>query len=764
MIGNFPADDAVATDSQYEPKTGESSAWLGMIAESERAFQDYHKVCDHIDKLYASLDNLSAFARDREFQLFWANIQVIGPSIYARPPVPVVVPKFKDRRPLYRVSSELLERSTVVAFDLADINSTMLMIRDDLAVNARGAGWVRYDTKKGEKICPEWVARQDFLHEAARCWQEVGWVARRSWMTRDELRVRFQPHSGNAYLEVSMQTMKEDRDKGGATHQQKAAVWELWSKTEDKVVWVAEGCDRNLDEGKPHLNLEGFFPCPKPAYATTQRGGLIPVPDMLFYKDQLKEIDDLTSRIHALSKSLIVRGFYPAGAGEIADAIEAALKKTDDRSVLIPISNFAAFGDGGDTIIWLPLEVIANTISQCILIRRQIIEDVYQIGGISDVQRGETDPNETLGAQELKQMNGAVRVRDKQNELVRIARDMVRIAAEIMAENFAQKTLIDMSQMEIPSNADIAKQVKPLEEQARAIAAQIKQAQRDPQMMAQAQQDPEAAQQMLQQAQSQVQEIMQQVAKLQEQPTIEDVMKFLRDQKIRPFVLDIETDSTIQPDEQAEKAARTEFVTALGGMLNQFLPIAQVMPTASPLIGSILKFALAPFRAGRELEGQIDEAVEQMSAQASQPQPNPEAEKMQAEQQLEQSRQQFEMQKFQAEQEAKAQELQMKAQIEETKLRADVELKSMDAQAKQQENQFKLQQMQVQSHNDNQKHQQDMQKGQLEIAKLELTIAAQQQQAQIAAAAKAQDASMRETAAERNEDRAERAFERESAD
>jgi len=757
MIGNYVSgDDAVAFEGQYEPKTGESAAWLGMIEEAERTFQDYHKTADHIDKLYASLDNLSAFARDREFQLFWANIQVIGPSIYARPPVPVVVPRFKDRRPLYRVASELLERSTVVGFELADINSTMLMIRDDLAVNARGAGWVRYDTKKFEKICPEWVDRKDFLHEPARCWQEVGWVARRAWMTRDEIRERFQKHSGNAYLDVSMQTMKEDRDNGSATHQQKGAVWEIWSKTEDKTVWVAQGADVNLDEGKPHLTLEGFFPCPKPAYATTQRGSLIPVPDMLFYKDQLKEIDDLTSRIHALSKSLIVRGFYPAGAGEIADAIEAALKKTDDRSVLIPISNFAAFGNGGETIIWLPLEVIANTIQTCILIRRQIIEDVYQIGGISDVQRGESDPNETLGAQELKQMNGAVRVRDKQNELVRVARDMVRICAEIMAENFNQKTLLEMSQMEIPTDAEIRKQVKPLEDQAKQISAQIQQVQSDPRIMQQAQQDPEQAEQMLQQAQGQVQQIMEQIEKLQATPTIEQVMKFLRDQKTRPFVLDIETDSTIQPDEQREKQARTEFVTALGGMLNQFLPVVQVMPQASPLVGSILKFALAPFRAGRELEGQIDEAVEQMAAQAQQPQPNPEAEAMQAKAQAEQQKMQFDMQMKQADAQIKQQEFEQEQQAREREWQYDREMKTLEYEAK-------LAQTDVDMRAQAQKHTQDVTLKNLDIRKAELQIAAQEQQARINAASKAQDASMRERAAESNESRAERAFERESA-
>ena len=73
-------------------------------------------------------------ARDREFQMFWANCEVIKPSIYAKPPVPVVVAKFKDRRPVYQPAAELMERCCVVAFDLAHINDLMLQIRDDVAI------------------------------------------------------------------------------------------------------------------------------------------------------------------------------------------------------------------------------------------------------------------------------------------------------------------------------------------------------------------------------------------------------------------------------------------------------------------------------------------------------------------------------------------------------------------------------------------------------------------------------------------------------
>ena len=86
-------------------------------------------------------------------------------------------------------------------------------------------------------------------------------------------------------------------------------------------IWVAHGCEHILDEDDPHLELREFFPCPKPAYGTVQRGSLVPVPDVLQYRDQLEELNLLTGRIHALSDALEVKGFYPAGGGEIADAI-----------------------------------------------------------------------------------------------------------------------------------------------------------------------------------------------------------------------------------------------------------------------------------------------------------------------------------------------------------------------------------------------------------------------------------------------------------
>lgn len=754
-------------DEDYEPSVEpkSSKAWLNILRDAEKVFEDYQRRADKIDKLYADLGHLAQATREREFALFWSNIQVLGPSIYSRPPVPVVVPKFKDRRPLYRVASELLERSTNVAFDLTDIDSVMLLLRDDLTILGRGVAWVRYETKQDsetatERVCIEHVDRKDFLHDPSRKWSECGWVAKRSWLTKAEMRKRFQKTSGKAYQDAEYAVQKEDRDNGGADNRRKAGVWEVWSKDEKRVVWVAEGCDKLLDEGEPHLKLEGFFPCPKPAYATVQRRSLIPVPDMVYYKDQLEEINELTGRIHAISQSLRVRGFYPAGTGEIGDAIEAALKSNDERSVVIPISNWAAFGGASpkDTIVWMPIKEIAEVVAGLVELRRQVIDDVYQIMGLSDIMRGSTEKDETLGAQQLKAQFGSVRIRDKQSELVRIARDCVRISAEIMAENFNSKTLLEMSQMGIPSNADIKRQVGELKQQMEAITAQVEQAQQDPQIMQQAQQDPEQAQQMLQQAQGQIEQLGQQGQKLQEQPTVEKIMDFLRDQRIRPFVLDIETDSTIAPDEQAEKESRTEFVTALGGMIQQFAPMIQMMPQAAPLFGEVLKFALAPFRAGRELEGKIDEAIDQMAAQASQPQPNPEAEAMKAEQAMEEKRLQFEMQKTQAEGQARMQETQMKAHIEQQKAEADREAKQIEAQGKQQESQAKLQMISAQMQRDERKGALEMQKLQMEIEAKQAELQMKAQAAEIDQAVQIQNAEIQASSAAQQADQSERSF------
>jgi hypothetical protein len=737
------ADDDQALDEEREDNPKSSRYWLAQIEDAEKVYEDWQKKADNLDKLYANLSRLAGDNRDRQFQMFWANIQVLGPSIYSRPPIPVVTPRFKDRKPVPRMASELLERSTVVSFDHPrySIDAVMRLVRDDLTILARGAAWVRYETKDGQRVCIEHADRKDFLTQAARIWEETDWVAKRSWLTEEKMEARFKETSGEAYEEAAYELRKDDNNDDDG--QEKAGVWEIWCKSENKVFWVTDGVDVVLDEGEPHLDLEGFFPCPRPAYSTVQRRSLVPVPDMLFYKDQLEEINELTARIGALSDSLQVRGFYPAGAGEIGDAIEAAIKSTVNNQVLVPISNWAMVGSGGvkDMIVWLPIDQIATTVVQLVELRKQLIADVYEITGLSDIMRGSTDANETLGAQELKSQYGSVRIRDRQNELARFARDLVRITAEIMAENFSSKTLLDMSQLDIQTDADIAAQIKPLEGQIKAIIAQVEQAKSNPQMMQQAQQNPDAAKQLLQQAQQQAEGLKKQIDKLNETATVEKVMKLLRDQRVRPFVLDIETDSTIAPDENAQKQRATEFVTAVGGYMGQVIPMVQQVPQAAKLAAETLKYVASQFRAGRQLEAVIEEFADDMALLAQQPKPpDPAAAKgaaeaeaakqgmqveqarFQQEQQAAQQAAQLSEQVAQAEQQRKDAEAQANQQREEQRLQYDMQCKEQDEQRKAAELDAKLAQMGADDARKVQEHMQKLDLGALAIEKLRLEI------------------------------------------
>lgn len=651
-----------------------ATPWLELITDAEKAFKTYQEKCDRIEKLYADLTKLAGDAREREFQIFWANLGVLLPSIYARPPVPVVTARFKDRKEIVRHASEMLERTLVTSFDIEDIHSTMKLIRDDVGLCARGAMWLRLESDdNGERVKFDHVDRRDFLHDPARKWMEVGWVARRSWLTREKMRERFEAASGDTYLKAEFKernTSKEDEFKG----EKKAAVWELWSREKNIVVWVTPEVEDVLDRQEPFLELQDFFPCPKPAYGTVKPGSLKPVPDMLYYKDQIEEINELTARISALSEALRVKGFYAGGNGDLADTIERALKSQSNNAIMIPVPNFAALGGAklADAIVWLPLEVVAQTVLQLIQLRRQIIDDVFQITGISDIMRGSTDANETLGAQQLKSQFGAIRIRDRQEEMIRIARDATRIAGEIIAENFQPQTVLAMSQY------DKAPPAEAIQRQIAQIQQQVIGATQNPAIVQQAQQNPEAAQQALQQAQEQVQT-------LQNTVTLEQVFEFLQDERMRPFVLDIETDSTIQPDENAQKQRVTEFLGALAQALAQLAPMVQAQPESAPFAAEVLKFAVAPFRAGRELQSAIDEFTEQVKKVAAQPQPNVQEEVARIEAQTKGQLAQAEIRAKQAELGFKEIELDLKiaesgnkAEIDQLKLEIDKDRQELE--------------------------------------------------------------------------------------
>lgn len=167
--------------------------------------------------------------------------------------------------------------------------------------------------------------------------------------------------------------------------------------------------------------------------------------------------------------------------------------------------------------------------------------------------------------------------------------------------------------------------------------------------------------------------------------TIDAVVKLLRDDRMRGFRIDIETDSLVEADQNAEKANANELVTALGTFFKEFGPVVQAQPPLAPMVSQLLCFALRRYKVGAQLEEVVEKSMAEVAQRLENPappQPDPtEQAKIQQAQikaQAEGQKSQMEGQIAQMEAQFKQQEMAMKAQAEQQKAALDAQAQKMD--------------------------------------------------------------------------------------
>jgi hypothetical protein len=123
------------------------------------------------------------------------------------------------------------------------------------------------------------------------------------------------------------------------------------------------------------------------------------------------------------------------------------------------------------------------------------------------------------------------------------------------------------------------------------------------------------------------------------------------------FAIDIEADSTIAADEQAEKAARTEFLTSIMPLLQVIVPQIQMNPAIAPLAKALVLFGVRAFPAARPLEEMFEQAFAMLAQSPPQPPQKGNIKspmEIQTEAQIAQGDQQVDMAKLQMEQQQNA--------------------------------------------------------------------------------------------------------------
>ena len=413
--------------------------WRDRIEKAEKKYQSYYDLIKEIREYYKNEKN------NKKQNIFWSSIETLKPFLYFKQPRPYVEREDKKINAISSCACKILEKA--IAWDMRqlDFDSVIKYARNDFLLVGTGIAWEQYvpqfssvrndngaflEVKTGEVVKTIYVDPVRFLVDVENVgiWEDAEWVARIIPMTKREAADTFEMK-----IDSFMDTPAEkDAEK------KEINVYEIWDKKKKKIYYLAkEVKDKFLRETDDVLKLNGFFPCPKPIFATMTNDSLIPVPDYSEIKEQLAELDGINERMRLTIKALKVSGAYDGSFPELANILEKDV-------ALVALNDFQKLKDAGglDGIVnFMQIDQYISALQALAQRRSDLMAQIYEITGVSDIMRGNANPQETATAVNQKTNFGTLRNQDRQNDMQRFLCDLFKIKAEIICELFSRETL-----------------------------------------------------------------------------------------------------------------------------------------------------------------------------------------------------------------------------------------------------------------------------------------------------------------------------------
>lgn len=546
-----------------DPKEYSGEWWASEIATAEKELDEHWRTsATKVVERYLDERKDDPVSDRRKFNIFWANTQIMKSALYATPPRPSVKRQHDDAKDdIARTAALILQRILTFGLDkrTSDMHAAFKKATEDRLVPGAGQVWLRLVTETApipdptdptgkksigeevvsQKVVTEYVNWRDFIWNPARVWEEVRWVARRVWMGRGAFSKR--------WGEQKYKDLKEAAKESPGTYPKgfskgRVEVYEVWCKDSNKVYFVHKGTKANLEEKDDPLKLREFWPCPKPLLATHSNDSLTPRPDYVLVQDQYEELDTLNDRINTLTRALRVVGTYDSNNKELGKLL------TGPELAMIPVENWGALaekqGMKGSTD-WFPVEVIAKVLEILTVKRMELVQQIYELTGISDIMRGGSNPRETLGAQKLKAQYSSVRLQLVQGDIGEFVCEAMRIKCEIVCNHFTPEQIVLHSQVEQTESAALA----------------------------------------------------------------QEALEVLKNFETAQFRIEISEESLSLADYTAERELRTEFLTAVGQFLSQAGQTTAAIPGSMPYLLRIVQWVAASFRGADDVETLLDEAI-----------------------------------------------------------------------------------------------------------------------------------------------------------
>jgi hypothetical protein len=643
----------IHSKADFQPTpAGEAERWSAEMAAADKEVDKWEKngqriVDRFLDKRSRASSGRGGYTSQTRLNLFTANVQTLRCMLFGQ--IPSVDAKRRNNDPHddpARVAANILERilNNDIYSDDDTYCDTLRYALDDRLIVGLGCARVRYEVEHEDVEVPpipgpdgttmaegyteqrmvredapvDYVHWRDIRWSPARVWGEVRWIGFREHLTKDQMKERFGEDVAKTVPYGSQRrdatTTQSDAMEFDAW--QRCEVWEIWCKEDRKVYWWVKGYSRVLDVKEDFLELTGFFPCPQFMLANPTTSSLLPRPDFDLHRDLYNEIDFVSTRIERLERAVKAVGVYDKSA----TGVQRMLQEGFDND-LIPVDNWAGFTEKGGvqgTIQWMPLQDIVGALTVLRDYRKELIDLLYQVTGLSDILRGaSTQPNVTATEQGLKAKYASVRVTALQETFAEFASELQRLRAEVITKHFDDQTIIQRSG----------------------------------------------------------------IMRTPDAPLVPQAMQLLRSD-FTQYRVEIEPDSIARADYTAMKNDRVEYLTAVGKFIGAVLPLAQQIPAAGPALVEMIRWASTGFRGGDQMESVLDQMLGQMQQQQQgqqgqgQQKPSEEEIKAKATMQVQQQKAQAKMAEIQAKAQADMAKIQAEMRADMQKAQQEAQLDS----------------------------------------------------------------------------------------
>lgn len=205
--------------------------------------------------------------------------------------------------------------------------------------------------------------------------------------------------------------------------------WEIWDKESKTVFWISEGVPGKFLK-KPvsdPYGLKNFFPSPPFIINGKPSKNMYPTPVWEHIRPTADQLNLMYQRLFGLIDAARRRAIVD-GDQDLINALNATdLMFVSSRS----LKGIIEKGGLQNMVHYVPVQEIVAAISE-INAQQDILDaKIEKWMGIPDVVQGQTDPIETLGAQEIKANSAHDRWRNSKKKLQQLARDSIEMMLDL---------------------------------------------------------------------------------------------------------------------------------------------------------------------------------------------------------------------------------------------------------------------------------------------------------------------------------------------